>query len=138
MHCSEDSDANAAAMARAYTIARDSADLRALWVADRGTRRPHQDRADQYDALLETSRYLSHLTLWLLQQRREYDAVGAAVARLQPALRELAQVTPAVLEGLDRERYLAALPPLRRPGISAAPGRAAWRRWSRCAWRPIW
>ena len=37
----------------------------------------------------------------------EYDAVGAAVARLQPALRELAQVTPAALEGLDRERFLA-------------------------------
>ena len=43
----------------------------------------------------------------LLQQRREYDAVGAAVARLQPALRELVQVTPAALEGMDRERYLA-------------------------------
>ena len=106
IHCSEASNANAAAIARAYTIARDSADLRALWSqieALDGRIKP----ADQYDALLETSRYLSHFTLWLLQQRREYDAVGAAVTRLQPALRELAQVTPAALEGLDRERYLA-------------------------------
>ena len=66
---SEASDANAAAMARAYTIARDSADLRTLWSqieALDGRTKP----ADQYDALLETSRYLSHFTLWLLQQRR--------------------------------------------------------------------
>ena len=62
---------------------------------------------DQYDALLETSRYLTRYTLWLLSHRREYAAVGAAVTRLQPALREFAQVTPAALEGLDRERYLA-------------------------------
>jgi glutamate dehydrogenase len=106
IQCSEVSDANAAAIARAYTIARDSAELRALWSqieALDGRIKP----IDQYDALLATSRYLSHYTLWLLRHRREYGAVGAAVARLQPALREIAQVTPAALEGLDRERYLA-------------------------------
>jgi glutamate dehydrogenase len=106
IHCSEAGNANAAAIARAYTIARDSADLRTLWAqieALDGRIKP----ADQYDALLETSRYLTHYTLWLLQHRREYDAVGAAVSRLQPALSEFAQVTPAALEGLDRERYLA-------------------------------
>jgi glutamate dehydrogenase len=106
IHCSEAGNANAAAIARAYTIARDSADLRTLWAqieALDGRIKP----ADQYDALLETSRYLTHYTLWLLQHRRDYGAVGAAVSRLQPALREFAQVTPAALEGLDRERYLA-------------------------------
>jgi glutamate dehydrogenase len=106
IQCSEASDANAAAIARAYTIARDSADLRTLWAqieALDGRIRP----ADQYDALLETSRFLSYYTQWLLLHRREYGAVGAAVARLQPALRELAQVIPAALEGLDREHYLA-------------------------------
>ena len=104
IQCSEASNANAAAIARAYTIARDSADLRTLWAqieALDGRIRP----ADQYDALLETSRFLSYYTLWLLLHRREYGAVGAAVARLQPALREFAQVIPAALEGLDRERY---------------------------------
>ena len=106
IQCSEASSANAAAIARAYTIARDSADLRTLWAqieALDGRIKP----ADQYDALLETSRYLSHFTLWLLLHRREYGTVGAAVTRLQPALREFAQVTPAALEGLDRERYQA-------------------------------
>jgi glutamate dehydrogenase len=50
---------------------------------------------------------LSHYTLWLLEHRSDYGAVGAAVVRLQPALREFAQVMPAALDGLDRERYLA-------------------------------
>jgi glutamate dehydrogenase len=106
IQCNEASNANAAAIARAYTIARDSADLRSLWAqieALDGRIKP----ADQYDALIATSRYLSHYTLWLLLHRREYGAVGAAVARLQPALREFAQVTPTALEGLERERYLA-------------------------------
>jgi glutamate dehydrogenase len=106
IHCSEVSNANAAAIARAYTIARDSAELRALWSqieALDGRIKP----VDQYDALLATSRYLSHYTLWLLLHRRQYGAVGAAVARLQPVLREFAQLTPAALDGLDRERYQA-------------------------------
>jgi glutamate dehydrogenase len=106
IQCSEASNANAAAMARAYTIARDSADLRTLWAqveALDGRIRP----VDQYDALLDSSRFLSNYTLWLLLHRRDYGAVGAAVKRLQPALREFAQVIPATLEGLDRERYLA-------------------------------
>jgi glutamate dehydrogenase len=106
IQCSEASNANAAAIARAYTIARDSADLRTLW-AQIEALDGHIKPADQYDALLETSRYLSRYTLWLLLHRREYGAVGAAVTRLQPALREFTQVTPAALEGLDRERYLA-------------------------------
>jgi len=106
LQCGEAGNADAADVARAYTIARDSADLRALWSqieALDGRIKP----LDQYDALLETSRYLSHYTLWLLAHRRDYAAVGAAVLRLQPALRELAQVVPAALDGLDRERYLA-------------------------------
>jgi glutamate dehydrogenase len=106
LQCSEVSEANAAAVARAYTIARDSADLRALWAQIEGLD-GHVKPADQYDALLAASRYLSHYTLWLLAHRRDYGAVGAAVARLQPALREFAQVIPAALDGLDRERYLA-------------------------------
>jgi len=106
LQCSEVSNANAAAVARAYTIARDSADLRALWSQIEGLDGRIKP-PDQYDALLETSRYLSHYTRWLLVHRRDYAAVGTSVLRLQPALRELAQVVPAALEGLDRERYLA-------------------------------
>jgi glutamate dehydrogenase len=106
MQSSQESGADAAAVARAYTIARDSADLRTLWAQIEALDgRIKTD--DQYDALLDTSRYLTHYTLWLLEHRREYAEVGASVTRLQPAIREFAHIIPAALEGLDRERYLA-------------------------------
>jgi glutamate dehydrogenase len=105
MQCAEDGDTNAIAVARAYTIARDSADLRRLW-SELESLDGRIRAADQYRALLETSTYLRHLTRWLLAHRREYPEVGASVRRLQPLLRELSQVTPSVLEGMDRSRYL--------------------------------
>jgi glutamate dehydrogenase len=106
MHSSAESGADAAAVARAYTIARDSADLRTLWAQIEALDgRIKTD--DQYDALLDTSRYLTHYTLWLLEHRHEYAEVGASVTRLQPAIREFAHITPSALVGLDRERYLA-------------------------------
>jgi glutamate dehydrogenase len=106
MHSSQDSGADAAALARAYTIARDSADLRSLWTQIEALDgRIKTD--DQYDALLDTSRYLTHFTLWLLERRRDYVEVGDSVARLLPAVREFARITPAALAGLDRERYLS-------------------------------
>jgi glutamate dehydrogenase len=105
MQCAQDGDADAAEVARAYTIARDSADLRRLWSELEGLD-ARVKAADQYRALLESSAYLRHLTRWLLAHRREYAEVGKSVARLQPLLRELAQVTPAALEGLDRSRYV--------------------------------
>ena len=105
MQCAQDGDGDAADVARAYTIARDSADLRRLW-SELEALDGRIKAVDQYRALLESSGYLRHLTHWLLAHRREYREVGKAVARLQPLLRELAQVTPAALEGLDRSRYL--------------------------------
>ncbi|MFI4895061.1 MAG: NAD-glutamate dehydrogenase [Steroidobacterales bacterium] len=108
--------ADAAAVARAYTIGRDSADLRRLW-AELEALDGRIKAADQYRALLETSAYLRHLTRWLLLHRRDYGEVGAAVARLQPLLRELAQVTPAALEGLDRARYLERCTAYRQMGL---------------------
>jgi glutamate dehydrogenase len=104
MQCVEQTGADAVALARAYTIARDSTELRARWTEIESL--DGQVRtADQYQALQMTADYLRHLTLWLVRRRRQYADVGAAVAQLQPALRELAHLIPSVLEGLDRERY---------------------------------
>jgi glutamate dehydrogenase len=118
MQCAQDGDASAVAVARAYTIARDSADLRRLW-AELEALDGRIKAADQYRALLETSGYLRHLTRWLLAHRREYGEVGAAVTRLQPVLRELTQVTPSALEGLDRSRYLQRSAGYRAMGVPA-------------------
>ncbi len=104
MHCVEQTGADAAAVARAYTIGRDSTDLRARWseieALDGRVR-----AADQYEAMQRTADYLRQLTLWLLTRREQYVEVGPAVARLQPALREFAHLIPAALAGVDRERY---------------------------------
>jgi glutamate dehydrogenase len=105
MECSEHSNASAAEVARAYTVARDSAELRSLW-AQLEALDGHIPATAQYQALLTSNRYLRRLTFWLLEHRRSYTDVGAAVARLQPALREFALVTPQALEGLDRSSYL--------------------------------
>jgi glutamate dehydrogenase len=106
MESTQDGAVSAAAIARAYTIARDSADLRRLW-SEIEALDGRIKAADQYQALLVTSAYLRLLTRWLLAHRREYGEVGAAVGKLSAPLRELAHVTPSALEGLDRERYRA-------------------------------
>ena len=104
MECAEHGGTDAADAARAYTIARDSAALRTLWQQIEALD-GRVKAEDQYEALWQTSRFLQHVTLWLLAHRREFGAVGAAVARLQPALREFRQVLPGALQGLDREQY---------------------------------
>ncbi|HLK71627.1 MAG TPA: NAD-glutamate dehydrogenase domain-containing protein, partial [Steroidobacteraceae bacterium] len=68
MECTEHSGADAGAVARAYTIARDGADLRGLW-ADIEALDGRVLAADQYQALWRTSRFLRHATLWLLDHR---------------------------------------------------------------------
>jgi glutamate dehydrogenase len=104
LESAQDDGPSAAQIARAYTIARDSADLRRLW-SEIESLDARIKAKDQYEALLVTSAYLRLLTRWLIANRRDYDEVGAAVAELTPPLRELAHVTPAALEGLDRARY---------------------------------
>jgi glutamate dehydrogenase len=104
MHCVEQTGADAGAVARAYTIGRDSTDLRTRW-SEIEALDGHVRAADQYQAMQRTADYLRQLTLWLLSRREQYAEVGPAVARLQPALHELAHLIPAALAGMDRERY---------------------------------
>jgi len=95
-----------AAVARAYTIARDSAGLRELWSAIEAldNRVP---AAAQYDALLATRDYVEQLTrrLLLARARRPMAAIGAEVARLEPAFKALKGLLPASLPGIAHERY---------------------------------
>ena len=95
-----------AAVARAYTIARDSAGLRGLWTAiealdNRAT------PAAQYEALLATRDYVEQLTRRLLLARSTHGDtdIGAEVARLAPAFREVEQLLPDALPGIAGARY---------------------------------
>ncbi|MFI4913815.1 MAG: NAD-glutamate dehydrogenase [Steroidobacterales bacterium] len=102
-----ESAADAGEVARAYTIVRDSSELRALWSLLEGQDGRVEAR-DQYRAMLQCRTYVGELCAWLLSRRRDYADVGAAVAKLRPVLHELTHVLPGALKGEDRERYVQA------------------------------
>ena len=95
-------------VARAYTIARDSAGLRELWAAIEALDNRVSTDA-QYDALLLTRDYVEQLTrrLLLAQSGRELIDIGGAVARHSGAFVQLRNLLPALLPGIAHQRYLA-------------------------------
>ena len=98
--------ADTAAVARAYTVARDSAGLRGLWLEIEALDNRAPAEA-QYEALLATRDYVEQLTRRLLLARtdgRPID-IGAEVARLAPAFVEMERLLPAALPGIARARY---------------------------------
>ncbi len=98
--------ADVGTVARAYTIARDSAGLRELWTAIEALDN-HIATEVQYDALLETRDYVEQLTRRLLlgQAGRELADIGAAVARHTAAFQQLRGLVPAVLPGIAHQRF---------------------------------
>ncbi len=110
-----------AAVARAYTIARDSAGLRGLWVAieELDNRTPP---AAQYEALLATRDYVEQLTRRLLLARRAGPQadIGAEVARLSPAFQTMEKLLPAALPGIAGARYRELCAQQEAAGLPAA------------------
>jgi len=106
MRMASQTGADTAAVARAYTIARDSAGLRELWhsIEALDNRVP---AAAQYEALLATRDYVEQLTRRLLLARhaRTQVDIGAEVARLTPAFQTLERLLPAALPGIAREHF---------------------------------
>ena len=106
MHMAGQTGTDTAAVARAYTIARDSAGLRELWISIEAldNRVP---AAAQYEALLATRDYVEQLTRRLLLARapRLHADIGAEVARLTPAFQVLERLLPAALPGIARDSY---------------------------------
>lgn len=99
----EDTGAEAATVARAYTIAREVFDVRALW-----QRIEQLDNkvaaATQYELFGATTELLEFCTYWLIRRHVNALAIEAQVSRLRPALAELTDGLPQVLGGLERER----------------------------------
>ncbi len=113
--------AHTAAVARAYTIARDSAGLRELWAAIEAldNRVP---TATQYAALLATRDYVEQLTRRLLLTRSASAQVdiGAEVARLTPAFQAMQRLLPVVLPGIAGAHYQELFTQLQSAGIPVA------------------
>ena len=100
----EDTGAEPAQIARAYTAAREIFEMRDLWtqIEALDTRVPAKL---QYGIAFETSRLLRHVTYWLLASRRRELQVDAAVAEFRSGVRQLEAEIGQVLTGSQRERY---------------------------------
>ena len=103
----EDTGADPAAVARAYTIAREVFGMRETWVQiealDNRVASPIQ-----YDALEQTTRILRHMTYWLLMQKRGDLGVRRGVRRYADGVRELLREVHSTLGAGERARYDAA------------------------------
>ena len=100
----EDTGAEPAQIARAYTAAREIFDMRKTWAEIEGldTKVPAKL---QYSMAFQTSRLLRHVTYWLLAHRRQQLQVDAAVAEFRKGVRQLEAEIADVMSGSDRERF---------------------------------
>jgi glutamate dehydrogenase len=99
----EDTGAEPAQIARAYTAAREIFEIRAVWsrIEELDNRVPAQV---QYAAAFETSRLLRHATYWLLARRRALK-VDVAVEEFRAGVHELESRIGQVLCGSWREQF---------------------------------
>ena len=99
-----DTGASAADVARAWGIARDAFEARALWgsVEALDNKVP---AAAQYAIHGESARLLRHATVWLLRQRPGRLAVAEAVAEYTVPIACLRRSLPKVLDGLALETW---------------------------------
>jgi glutamate dehydrogenase len=99
----EDTGAEPAQIARAYTAAREIFEIRDVWarIEELDNRVPAKV---QYTAAFETSRLLRHATYWLLARRRSLK-VDTAVAEFRAGVHELQTRIGQVLCGSWREQF---------------------------------
>jgi glutamate dehydrogenase len=99
----EDTGAEPAQIARAYTAAREIFEIRTVWaqIEELDNRVPAKV---QYAAAFETSRLLRHATYWLLARRRALK-VDTAVAEFRAGVHELQARVGQVLCGSWREQF---------------------------------
>jgi len=101
-----DTGASLAAIARAYTIAREVLGLREIWSEIEAL----DNRADasiQYDAIEQTTRILRQLSYWLLTNRRDDLDIDRTVGRYGPFVGELMRDVGGVLGREERARFVA-------------------------------
>jgi glutamate dehydrogenase len=99
----DDTGADPAAIARAYSIAREVFAVREIWAEIEGldNRIP---AAVQYTAMFQTTRLLRHMTYWLLEKRRNDLDIERAVSRYAAKVAELSRELPDVLSVTEQAR----------------------------------
>ena len=118
----QDTGADAATVARAYSIARESFDARDLWAAIEKLDN-RVATGTQYAMTLESVTLIRHATYWLIQRHRGALGIDAQVGRLRPGIRELAAGLPQWLQGLDRDNFDGEVARLTGAGVPAALAR---------------
>jgi glutamate dehydrogenase len=100
----EDTGAEAAPIARAYTAAREIFAMRAVWeeIERLDNKVPAQL---QYEASFQTSRLLRHATYWLLSSRPRGLQVDAAVREFRAGVQELENVISSAVSGGELARF---------------------------------
>ena len=99
----DDTGADPAAIARAYSIAREVFAVRDIWaqIEALDNRIP---AAVQYTAMFQTTRLLRHMTYWLLEKRRNDLDIEHAVSRYAAKVAELFHELPGVLSVTEQAR----------------------------------
>jgi len=108
LRAQEDTGADPAAIARAYTIAREVFDMRELWLAIEALDNK-VSAATQYSMMYQTSRLLRHMTYWFLARHADDLDIEKAVSRLAPGIASLTANLESVLTGNDLARYREAV-----------------------------
>ena len=103
----EDTGAEPAQIARAYTAAREIFAMREVWeqIEALDNRVPAKL---QYEAAFQTSRLLRHATYWLLASRRRGLQVDGAVKEFRSGVHELEARIAELLSGDELERFAEA------------------------------
>ncbi len=112
----QDTGADAATVARAYSIAREAFEVRDLWQAieQLDNRIP---ASVQYAMMQDTIALIRQVTYWLIQRHRGELGIEMQVGRLRPGIRELAAALPQGLLGLERHTYEARSVELAAAGV---------------------
>jgi glutamate dehydrogenase len=99
----EDTGADPAAIARAYSIAREVFAVRDIWAQIEGLDN-EIPAAVQYTAMFQTTRLLSHMTYWLLENRRGDLDIERAVRRYAAKVADLFRGLGEVLSPTEQAR----------------------------------
>jgi glutamate dehydrogenase len=100
----QDTGADAATVARAYTIAREALEVRDLWQAIE--KLDNRVAATvQYSMTQDTIALIRQVTYWLIQRYRSELGIEQQVGRLRPGIRELAGALPQPLHGLEHATF---------------------------------
>jgi len=104
MRMQEDTGESPAAIAKAYSVAREVIDARSAW-GEIDALDGKVSAEAQIDALMQIWGVLRALTRWLLQRPGERRDIAESVARYQPGMQALSEGLSGVLAGEDQTQF---------------------------------